>query len=130
MRDIGGDRDGALVEQHVGGVAQRAAGIDDVVDQQAGASLHVAAALAAVTAAVVGVVANLALWFGLHVLFGEVGEAPLGPLVLPAPDVSTFNPAAALIALATGVALLRFHVGVVPALLCAAIAGMTLRLFP
>ena len=90
---------------------------------------HVAAALAAITAAVVGVIANLALWFGLHVLFGEVGEATLGPFVLPVPDVSTFNPAAALIALAAGVALLRFHIGVVPVLLCAAIAGAALRLF-
>ena len=33
-----------------------------------------ASALAAVTAAVVGIIANLALWFGLHVLFAEVGE--------------------------------------------------------
>jgi chromate transporter len=38
-----------------------------------------AGALAAVTAAVVGVIANLALWFGLHVLFGEVGAAEFGP---------------------------------------------------
>jgi chromate transporter len=84
----------------------------------------VAEALAAVTAAVVGVVANLALWFGLHVLFGAVGEAHVGPVSLPLPDATTFDPAAALIALAAALALLRFHVGVVPVLLGAAAAGI------
>ena len=36
------------------------------------------AALSGITAAVVGVILNLAIWFGLHVIFGEVGEALLG----------------------------------------------------
>src|SRR5690606_24896322 len=35
-------------------------------------------ALAAITAAVVGVIANLTLWFGLHVLFGRVDTLPVG----------------------------------------------------
>ena len=58
------------------------------------------AALAAVTAAVVGVIANLALWFGLHVLFATVGTIAFGPIALPAPDLASFDPAAALIAAA------------------------------
>ena len=58
-----------------------------------------ATALAAVTAAVVGIIANLALWFALHVLFGAVGEMAVGPLKLPVPDVLTFDLAAAVIAL-------------------------------
>jgi chromate transporter len=90
----------------------------------------VAGALAGVTAAVVGVVANLALWFGLHVLFAEVGEAAWGPLTVPIPGLRTFDAAAATIAIAAGLALLRFHVGVVPVLLAAAIAGAALRFFP
>jgi chromate transporter len=82
-----------------------------------------AGALAAVTAAVVGVIANLALWFGLHVLFTELGEVRSGPLVLPAPVWGSFDPAAAAIALAAGVALLRFHANVVLVLALAAVAG-------
>ena len=63
-------------------------------------------ALAAVTAAVVGVILNLSLWFGLHVLFGEVGPRPLGPLspTLPAP-ASLDARALALTALAAGLLL-------------------------
>ena len=87
-----------------------------------------AGALAAVTAAVVGVIANLALWFGLHVLFAEVGEATYGPLSLPVPDPRTFDWAAGLIALAATVALLRFHIGVITILLYAALAGVAIRL--
>ncbi|MEN9062950.1 chromate transporter [Ponticoccus litoralis] len=37
------------------------------------------AALAAITAAVVGVIANLSLWFALHTLFAETRAQPLGP---------------------------------------------------
>ena len=84
-------------------------------------------ALAAVTAAVVGVIANLAVWFGLHVLFAEVGEAAFGPLSLPLPDLSSFDWIAAVIALASGLALLRFHFGVVTVLGAAALAGMLVR---
>ncbi|KXG84593.1 chromate efflux transporter [Agrobacterium bohemicum] len=39
------------------------------------------AALAAITAAVVGVILNLSVWFGLHVLFAEVERIPLLPAV-------------------------------------------------
>jgi chromate transporter len=47
------------------------------------------AALAGITAAVVGVIANLALYFTLHTLFGDVAEITAGPLQLevPAGDV-------------------------------------------
>jgi chromate transporter len=83
----------------------------------------VASALAGVTAAVVGVIANLALWFGLHVLFAEVGEAAWGPVTVPVPDLRSFDLAASLAALAATIALLRYHVGVVPVLGVAAAAG-------
>ena len=87
-----------------------------------------AGALAAVTAAVVGVIANLGLWFGLHVLVREVGTASFGPIELPAPDLRTFDFAAALIALAAGVALLRYHANVVLVLALAAGAGALFQL--
>ena len=46
---------------------------------------RLAGALAAITAAVVGVVASLAVTFGLQVLFGSVATLHLGPLALPGP---------------------------------------------
>ncbi len=83
-----------------------------------------ASALAAVTAAVVGIIANLTVWFGLHVLFGSVGEWQIGPFSLPVPDLSTFDFAAAAIALAAGVALIRHKVNMIAVLVAAALAGM------
>lgn len=55
--------------------------------------------LAAVTAAVVGVIANLTVWFALHVLFAEVGEAIFGPLRLNWPVLASFDWRAGAIAL-------------------------------
>lgn len=52
------------------------------------------AALAAVTAAVVGVIANLALWFALHVLFREVATWSAGPLHLAWPAPASLDLAA------------------------------------
>lgn len=47
--------------------------------------------LAAVTAAVVGVIANLTAWFALHVLFEVVGERRFGPLRLYWPDPASLD---------------------------------------
>jgi chromate transporter len=66
-------------------------------------------ALAAITAAVVGVIANLSLWFALHVLFASVPEIALGPLHLSLPDPATLRPIPALIAGAAGYFLLIRH---------------------
>ncbi len=41
---------------------------------------RLAGALAAITAAVVGVILNLSVWFALHVLFGHVQEQHFGPM--------------------------------------------------
>ncbi|MDF1609687.1 chromate efflux transporter [Hoeflea sp. YIM 152468] len=82
------------------------------------------AGLSAITAAVVGVICNLAVWFGLNVLFGTVGAIGLGPLELPTPDLTTLNVAALAIALGAGVALLRFHLNLFVVLGAAALAGV------
>lgn len=52
---------------------------------------RIAAALSAVSAAVVGVIANLALWFALHVFFAEVNRQSAGPLTLWLPDLATLD---------------------------------------
>jgi chromate transporter len=54
--------------------------------------------LAAVTAAVVGVIANLTAWFALHVLFARVGEVSAGPLTLSWPELASFDWRAGLLA--------------------------------
>ena len=84
-------------------------------------------ALAAITAAVVGVILNLALWFALHYLFGAVTERRYGPLRLDLPEWSSLDPTAALLAAAALVAVLRFRAGMVAVIIGCAIAGMAVR---
>jgi len=66
------------------------------------------ATLSAITAAVVGVIANLAIWFGFHVLFTDVREEHLRPLRVLVPHGVQVGPT--LIAIVAAVALLRFRV--------------------
>lgn len=82
------------------------------------------AGLAAITAAVVGVVLNLAIWFALHTLFGEVREAPLAWATVDVPVLSTLNPAALLLTAAAIIAMFRFKVGVLPVLAACSAAGL------
>ena len=83
------------------------------------------AALAAVTAAVVGVIANLSLWFALHVLFGTVERHEAGWLTLWVPDLATLDPRAAAIAVLAAI-LLVLHRGLAQVLGVCALAGLAL----
>ncbi|KQU76631.1 chromate transporter [Aminobacter sp. DSM 101952] len=87
-----------------------------------------ASALAAVTAAVVGIIANLAVWFALHVLFGTVGETAWGPFVLPVLDFGSVDWVAAGIAAGAGLALIRFKANMIVVLAVSALAGMAWQL--
>ena len=80
--------------------------------------------LAAITAAIVGVIANLTLWFALHVLFGTVRDVAVGPLRLQIPAWETVDLAALAIAIAAVLATLRFHAGIFALLGGSAIAGV------
>ena len=84
------------------------------------------AALTAITAAVVGVILNLATWFGLHVVFDEVGTMTSFGLDLDVPVWSSLNLAAAVLVVAALVAVFRFGYGAVTVLACCALAGMAL----
>jgi len=86
------------------------------------------AALSAVTAAVLGVILNLALWFGIHALFSDVAERTVGPLRLLVPKWSSLDVAALVIAAAASLALLRLHTPVIPVILAGAVAGVFYRL--
>ena len=85
-------------------------------------------ALSAITAAVVGVILNLAVWFALHALFGEVRVLQLGPLSPSVPVLGTLDPWAALLALGAMVAMFRFKVGMLPTLAGCAAAGALIQL--
>lgn len=97
------------------------------------ANRAVANALSAITAAVTGVILNLALWFGLHVLFGEVGRLTLlsypgeggpAPLAsLPWPVWTSIDGPALALSILSAVLVVRFRLGVAPVLLIAAAAG-------
>ena len=54
------------------------------------------AALTGITAAVVGVIANLAVFFAVNTLFDQVDRIETGPLDMQIPDLGTFDPLAAL----------------------------------
>ena len=62
-----------------------------------GNAVRIKGGLAAITAAVVGVIANLAAWFAIHVIFAAVGEARFGPVRLYVPDCATLDWQAALL---------------------------------
>ena len=78
-------------------------------------------ALAAVTAAVVGVIANLSLWFPLHVLFGRLEPTALG---LDLPVWASVDRAAVLLALLAAVLLFRFKIRIIPMLTICSVLGL------
>ncbi len=83
-----------------------------------------AAALSSITAAVVGVILNLAVWFALYTLFAEVTVSSFGPLKLEVPTLASVNVASLVLTLAAIAALFYFRLGVVTVLTGAALAGI------
>lgn len=74
-----------------------------------GAQPRLKGALAGITAAVLGVIVHLAVWFALHVLFARVGEWRTGPVAVIVPAWRTLDPVVLLLTLVSGVLLLRLH---------------------
>ncbi len=92
--------------------------------EQLGAHPRLAGALQAITAAVVGVIANLTCWFTLHVLFGVV--LPGRWFALPLPDVSSFDVQAALLTAIAGLLMLGLKRGFVETMGVLALAALGL----
>lgn len=90
-------------------------------------NVAVGGALSAITAAVVGVVLNLAVWFALHTLFRTTTPISAGPIRFDAPVPSTIDPAALLLALGAAYAIFRMRAGVIPTLLGTSLAGLALH---
>ena len=86
-------------------------------------------ALSAITAAVVGVILNLSLWFALHVFFSEVTAETNGPLTLWTPTLATLDWRIIALTGLSGVMLLTLKRGVLQTLAVAALAGLALSSF-
>jgi chromate transporter len=86
-----------------------------------------AGALSAITAAVVGVILNLSIWFALHTVFRETIPVRSYGLSFDAPILSSIDLAALLLAVAAAVAIFRFNVGMLPVLAASCCAGLVLR---
>jgi len=83
-------------------------------------------ALSGITAAVVGVILNLSLWFALNVLFGQVASKAIGPIRLWVPDFLAFDWRVAALAGVSAVLLFGLHWGVARTLAAAALGGLLL----
>ncbi len=82
------------------------------------------AALAAITAAVVGVIANLALWFGINALFAQTLRFEGMGMELLLPAVASIQPVTLVVAMVAFVLVFGLRLGVLPLLLCCAMLGM------
>jgi chromate transporter len=88
----------------------------------------VAGALSAITAAVVGVILNLAIWFAIHTVFRLAHPFRAGPLRFDLPDPASLDPWALLLSAGAILAMVRFKAGAVPTLAVTSIAGIALYL--
>ncbi len=85
-------------------------------------------ALSAITAAVVGVVLNLAIWFALHTMFRETTPVRGYGLAFDLPVAASVDPWALVLSVAAMVAIFRFKVGMIVTLLACSGAGVVLHL--
>jgi chromate transporter len=85
-------------------------------------------ALSAITAAVVGVVLNLAIWFAIHTVFRETWPVRGVGLSFDAPVLASVDLWALLLSAAAVIAMFRFKVGMIPTLAACSAAGIALYL--
>ncbi|NKB51422.1 MAG: chromate efflux transporter [Rhizobiaceae bacterium] len=83
-------------------------------------------ALSAITAAVVGVILNLSIWFALHVFFTSVRSWKFGWIQTSAPDLATLDWRVVVLTVVSAIVLFRLHWGIAKLLL--AMAGLALVL--
>ncbi len=87
-------------------------------------------ALAAITAAVVGVILNLSVWFALHVLFGTVTEMHSGPFRWYAFDPNGLDRQVAILAVTAALLVFRFHRSLIEVIVVMALLGVVTRGIP
>ncbi len=89
-------------------------------------NVALSSAMTAITAAVVGVVLNLAVWFALHTIFADVFEYRAGPLQVDVPVLSSVSIPALVLTMAAMIAVFRFKAGPLAVIAGAAAAGILL----
>jgi len=92
------------------------------------ANKALAAALGTVTAAVVGVILNLAVWFALHVLFADLHPLEWMGARFEVPILASADVPSIVLAAAAAIAVFRFGIGMVPVLLASALTGIVYSL--
>jgi chromate transporter len=90
-------------------------------------NVRLAGALSTVTAAVVGVIANLAVWFGIHTLFTEVVQRTAFWITAPVPEPTSADAFPFLVAAVVGYGMWRWRWHIVPVVLGSAVAGLVYR---
>lgn len=88
------------------------------------ANPRLSAALTLISAAVLGVIANLSLWFTINLLFSETSVSSIGTL----PVLNSFDATAGLLAMAAILAMLRFRAPLLGVLALSAMASMAIGL--
>lgn len=81
-------------------------------------------ALSTVTAAIVGVILNLGVWFGIYTLFGDVEERTVAGARVLIPELGSVDPLGLAIAVAAAYALFRRNVKILPIVFVAAVVGL------
>ena len=96
--------------------------------EQLRSNQRLSGALTAVTAAVVGVILNLTLWFVLHVLFAEITEMRAGPLRWYEFDPLTIDLKVSALAVVAAALAFVFHRGLLQLVAIMAALGIAVRL--
>ena len=91
-------------------------------------NIGLAGALSAITAAVVGVILNLSIWFALHTLFRETVPVHAFPLNFDRPVLTSVDVPALVLSIAAATAIFRFKLGMLTVLAGSCAAGVALRI--
>lgn len=88
---------------------------------------RLSSALAAITAAVVGVILNLSVWFALHVIFAEVSPETYGPLTIWLPEPTSIDWRILVLSSLCAFLILRRHWGITAVLVVSSLSGAALN---
>lgn len=90
---------------------------------------RLSSALKAITAAVVGVIANLSIWFAAHVFFARLSDTQLGPARLLTPDLASLQIAPVVIAIGAAALMFGLKISLEKTLIIGLLAGLALGLW-
>jgi len=85
-------------------------------------------AMSAITAAIVGVILNLSVWFALHVWFTEIAQIKKGPFTFWTPSLSSLDWRVALLTVACAIAAFVLHWSIFRILTISALSGLAMSL--